>query len=154
MSNCSQPHGLHHARLPCPSPSPRVYSNSCALSQCCHPTISSSVIPFSSCPPSFPAIVFSNDSALHIRWPKYWSFSFNISPSNEYPVLISLKVVKDSFSLTITVAPLYPIYLFQWLLKHHKERLKLILKIYKWHYELDFGLKEGLLLHLTNFNTD
>ena len=50
-----RPHGLQHARPPCPSPTPRVYSNSCPLSQWCHPTISSSVVPFSSCPQSFPA---------------------------------------------------------------------------------------------------
>jgi len=55
MSDSLQPHGLQHARPPCPSPTPRVYSNSCPLSQWCHPTISSSVIPFSSCPQSFPA---------------------------------------------------------------------------------------------------
>ena len=46
MSDSLQPHGLQHTRLPCPSPTPRVYSNSCPLSQWCHPTISSSVIPF------------------------------------------------------------------------------------------------------------
>ena len=50
-----QPHGLQHARLPCPSLSPSVCSNSCSLSRWCHPTISSSVTPFSSCPQSFPA---------------------------------------------------------------------------------------------------
>ena len=50
-----RPHGLQHARPPCPSPTPRVYSNSCPLSRWCHPTISSSVVPFSSCPQSFPA---------------------------------------------------------------------------------------------------
>ena len=55
MSNSLQPHGLQQARLPCPSPTPRVYSNSCPLSQWCHPTISSSVVPFSSCFHSFPA---------------------------------------------------------------------------------------------------
>ena len=55
MSNSLWPHGLQHARLPCPSPSPGACSNSCPLSQWCHPTISSSVVPFSSCPPSFPA---------------------------------------------------------------------------------------------------
>ena len=55
MSDSLQPHELQHARLPCPSPSPRVCSNSCPLSQWCHPTISSSVAPFSSCPQSFPA---------------------------------------------------------------------------------------------------
>ena len=55
MSNSLRPHGLQHARLPCPSLSPRVSSNSCPLSQWCHPTISSSVVPFSSCLQSLPA---------------------------------------------------------------------------------------------------
>ena len=55
MPNSLWPHGLQHTRLPWPSPSPGVCSNSCSLSQWCHPTISSSVIPFSSCPQSFPA---------------------------------------------------------------------------------------------------
>ena len=55
MSNSLQPHRPQHTRLLCPSPSPRVYSNSCPLSRCCHPTISSSVVPFSSCLQSFPA---------------------------------------------------------------------------------------------------
>ena len=54
MSDSLWLHGLWHARPPCPSPTPRVYSNSCPLSQWCHPTISSSVVPFS-CPQSFPA---------------------------------------------------------------------------------------------------
>ena len=55
MSDSLWPHGLQHARLPCPSLSPRIGSNSCPLSQWCHPTISSSVVPFSSCLQSFPA---------------------------------------------------------------------------------------------------
>ena len=55
MSNSLQPYGLQHTRPPCPSPTPRVYSNLCPLSQWCHPTISSSVVPFSSCPQSLPA---------------------------------------------------------------------------------------------------
>ena len=55
MSNSLRPHGLQHARLPCPSPTPGAYSNSCPSSQWCHPTISSSVVPFSSCLHSFPA---------------------------------------------------------------------------------------------------
>ena len=68
-----------------------VYSNSCPLSQWCHPTISSSVIPFSSCP--LPSIrVFSNESTLCMRWPKYWSFGFSISPSDEHPGLISFRM--------------------------------------------------------------
>ena len=87
------PHGLQHARLPCPSPSARACSNSCPLSRWCHLTISSSVVPFSSCLQPFPSIrVFSNESALHIKWPKYWSFSFSISLSNEYPGLISFRM--------------------------------------------------------------
>ena len=55
VSNSLWPHGLQHARPPCPSPTPRAYSNSCPLSQWCHPTISFSVVPFSSCLQSFPA---------------------------------------------------------------------------------------------------
>ena len=55
VSDSLWPHGLQHARPPCSSPTHRVYSNSCPLSQWCHPTISSSVVPFSSCPQSFPA---------------------------------------------------------------------------------------------------
>ena len=55
VSDSLQPHGLQHARPPCPSPTPRVYSNSCPLGQWCHPTTSSSVVPFSSCLLSFPA---------------------------------------------------------------------------------------------------
>ena len=55
VSDSLRPHGLQHARLPCPSSTPRAYSNSCLSSQWCHPTISSSVIPFSSCLKSFPA---------------------------------------------------------------------------------------------------
>ena len=81
ISDSLRPHGPQRTRLPCPSPSPRVCSNSCPLSQWCHPAISSAVVPFS-CPQTFPSIRgFSNDSSLQLRWPKYWSFSFCISPS-------------------------------------------------------------------------
>ena len=86
------PHGLQHARLPCPSPSPGACSNSCPLSWWCHPIVSSSVVPFSSRPQSFPASGFSNELALRIRWPKYWSFSFSVSPSKEYSGLISFRI--------------------------------------------------------------
>ena len=80
VSNSLQPHGRQHTRPPCPSQTPGVYLNSCPLSQWCHPTISSSVVPFSSCPQSFPKIrVVSSESALCMRCPKYWSFSFKIS---------------------------------------------------------------------------
>ena len=77
MSDSLWPNGLQHTRLPCPSPTSRVYSSSCPLSRWCHPTISSSVVPFSSCPLSFQTS--GNESALRIRWLKYWSFSFSIS---------------------------------------------------------------------------
>ena len=81
---------MNRSMPPCPPPTPGVYPNSCLLSRWCHPAISSSVIPFSSCPQSLASIrVFSNESALCITWPKYWSFSFSISPSNEHPGLIS-----------------------------------------------------------------
>ena len=56
VSNSLQPHGPQHARPSCPSPTPRAYPNSCPVSRWCHPTISSSVVPFSSCPQSFPAL--------------------------------------------------------------------------------------------------
>ena len=85
-------HESQHARPPCPSPTPRVHSDSCPLSQWCHPAISSSVVPFSSCSKSLPASVFFNKSTLHLRWPKYWSFSFSIIPSKEIPGLISFRM--------------------------------------------------------------
>ena len=91
VSDCLRPHEPQHARLPCPSPTPGVHPNPCSMSRWCHLTISSSIVPFSFCP-IFPSIrVFSNESALYIRWPKYWSFSSNISPSNEHPGLISFR---------------------------------------------------------------
>ena len=92
VSNSLWPHELQHARPPCPSPTPEVYPNSCPLSWWCHPTISSSVVPSSSCLQSFPASGSFQWPVLHIRWPKYWNFSFNISPSNEYSGLISFRM--------------------------------------------------------------
>ena len=92
MSDSLRPHELQHARPPCPSPTPRVKSNSHPPSQWCHPAISSSVVPFSSCPQSLPAWVFSKESTLRMRWPKYWCFSFSIIPSKEHPGLISFRI--------------------------------------------------------------
>ena len=92
VSDSLWPYGLQQARLPCSSLAPQVCSNSCSLSRWCHPTISSSVVPFPSCPQSFPSIrVFSNESVLRIKWKNNWSFSFSISPSNEYSGLISFR---------------------------------------------------------------
>ena len=92
VSSSLWPHELQHARPPCPSPTPGVHSDSCPSSQWCHPAISSSVVPFSSCPQSLPASVFSNESTLLMRWPKYWSFSFSIIPSKEHPGLIFFRM--------------------------------------------------------------
>ena len=109
VSDSLQPHGLQDARLPCPSPIPRVYSNSCPLMPSnhlilCHPLLLLLSI--------FPSIrVFSNESALCIRWPKYWSFSFNISPSNEHSGLISFRM--DWLNLLAVQGTL------QSLLQHH-----------------------------------
>ena len=71
---------------------PGVHRNSCPLSRWCHPAISYSIVPFSSCPPSFPDQGLFNESVSQTRWPKYWSFSFSISPSKEHPGLISFRM--------------------------------------------------------------
>ena len=76
------------AAPPCPSPSPGVHSNSCPWSRWCYPAISSSVVPFASCPQSLPASKSFPMSQLCMRWPKYWSFSFSTIPSKEIPGLI------------------------------------------------------------------
>ena len=90
MSDSLQPHGLQHSRPPCPSPTPRVYPNSCPLSWWCHLILSRSLLLL---PSIFPSIrVFSNESVLCIRWPKYQSFNFNISPFNEHSGLISFRM--------------------------------------------------------------
>ena len=91
MSDCSRPHGRQHSRPPCPSPTPRVYPNSCPLSWLCHSTISSSVNRFSSCLQFFPASgsfqmsQFFQSSGQSIK-------SFSIRPSNEYLGLISFRM--------------------------------------------------------------
>ena len=112
-----RPHEQQHARG-CPSLSPRACSNLCPLSQWCHPTISS-CRPLLLLPSIFPSIkVFSSESALCIRWPKYWSFSFSISPSNEYSGLIFFRI--DRFHL-LTVQE----YLKS-LLQHHNSKSSIL----------------------------
>ena len=91
----SATHELQHARPPCPSPTPRIHSNSCPSSRWCHLTICHPLLLQVSI---FPSIrVFSNETILCIRWPKYWRFSFSISPFNEYSGLISFRI--DWFDL-------------------------------------------------------
>ena len=109
MSNSLRPHGLQHNRPPCPSPTPGAYSSSMPIESSnylilCRPLLL--------LPSVFPSIrVFSNESPLHIKWPKYWSFSLNISLSNEYSGLISFRM--DWFDLLAVQGTLKS------LLQHH-----------------------------------
>ena len=98
-STLCDPHGRQHARPPCPSSTPGVCSNSCPSSWWYQLTISSSVIPCFFCLQSFLAFsgFFSSESVLPIRWPKYWSFSLSISPSNEYAGSISFRIDRVDF---------------------------------------------------------
>ena len=118
MSDSLQPHEPQHTRLPCPSLSPRVCSNSSIESVmpsnhlifCC---------PLLLLPSVFPSIrVFSNESALHVRWPKYWSFSFGIIPSNEYSGLIAFRV--DWFDLLAVQETVKS------LLQHHSSKASIL----------------------------
>ena len=118
MSNSLWSHRLQHTRLPCSSPSFRVCSNSYPLSRWCHPVILSSVVPFSFCLLSFPASGFFPESALHIRWPKYWSFSFSISLFNEYSGVISFTI--DWFDLLAFQG------IFKSLLQHHHSKASIL----------------------------
>ena len=96
VSDSLQPHGQQHTRLPCPSPSPGARSDS-----------------------FFPRIgVFSNELALHISWPKYWSFSFSICPSNEYSGLISFNM--DLLDLLVVEGTLKS------LLQHHSSKASIL----------------------------
>ena len=91
VSNSLRPHRLQHARPPCPSPTPGVYSNSCPLSQWCYPTISSSVDPFSSHLQSFPASGPFIMSQFFASGGQNIGVSFSINPSTEHPGLISFR---------------------------------------------------------------
>ena len=117
MSDSFQPHGLQHARPPCPSPTPGAYSNSCPLIMPSNHLILCR--PLLLLPSIFPSIrVFSNESALRIRWPKYWSFSFNISPSDEYSWLISFRM--DWLDLLAVQGTLKS------LLQHHSSKVSIL----------------------------
>ena len=119
MSDSLRPHESQHAKPPCPSPTPRVHSNSCPSSRWCHPTISSSVVPFSSCPQSLPASESFPMSQLFV-WsgPKYWSFSFSIIPSKEHPRLISFRM--DWLDLLAVQGTL------KTLLQHHSSKASIL----------------------------
>ena len=106
-------------RPPCSSPTAGAYPNSCPTSWWCHPTISSSVVPFSSYFQSFPASESFQISQLYrIRWPTYWSFSFNISPSNKYSGLIFFRM--DWLDLLAVQGT------FKSLLQHHSSKASIL----------------------------
>ena len=118
VSDSLWPHGLEHTRPHCSPPTPRNCSNSYPSSRWCHPTIflcrSLFLLPL-----TFPSIrVFSNNSVLHIRLPKYWNFTFSISPSNEYSGLISFRV--DWFDLLAVQGTLKS------LLQHHSSKTSIL----------------------------
>ena len=113
------PQGLQHTRSPCASLSPGVSPSSCPLSRWCYLTISSSADLFSFCLQSFPAWgSFPMSQLFAIRWPKYWSFSFTISPSNEYSGLISFR--NDWFDLLAVQGTLKS------LLQHHSLKASIL----------------------------
>ena len=93
VSKSLRPHESQHARPPCSPTSPGVHSDSRPSRPWCHPAISSLVVSFSSYPQTLPASeIFSNESTLLMRWPKYWNFNFNIILSKEIPGLISFRM--------------------------------------------------------------
>ena len=119
VSNSLRPYQPQHARPPCPSPTPRVYLNSCPLSQCCHPTISSSVVPFSSCLQSFATSgSFQMSQLFTSDGQEYWNFSFNINPSNEHQGLISFRM--DGLDLLAVQGTLKS------LLQHHSSKVSIL----------------------------
>ena len=120
LSNSLWPRGLQHVRNPCPSPTPGVYPNSCPLSRWCHPTISSSVIPFSSCFQSFPTSGSFPKSQLFAWGGQSTGVSASsISPSNEHPGLISFRM--DWLDLLVVQGTLRS------LLQHYSSKASILL---------------------------
>ena len=118
VSDFLQPHELQHARRSCLSPPPGVHPNSCPSSRWCHPAISS-CRPLLLLPPIPPSIrVFSNESTRRMRWPKYWSFIFSISPSKEHPGLVSFRM--DWLDLLVVQGTLKS------LLQHHVSKASIL----------------------------
>ena len=118
MSDSLQPHGLQHSRLSCPSPSPGVCPSSCPLHQRCHPSIASSDALFSFCPQAFPEAGTFPMMQLFASVDQNKSFSFSISPSNEYWGLISFKI--DWFDLLAVQGTLRS------LLQHHSSKASIL----------------------------
>ena len=118
MSKSLWPHELQHTRPPCSSPALGAYSNSCPSSQWCHPTISFSVVPFSSHLQSFPASESFQMSQFFASVGQSWGFSFSIRPSNEYSGLISFRMdCLDLFAVQGTLKSL---------LQHHSSKASIL----------------------------
>jgi len=136
VSDSLRPHGLQHARLPCPSPFPGACSNSVMPFNhliLCHPLLL--------LPSVFPSIrVFSSESTLCIRWPKYWSFSFSISPSNEYSRFVSFRI--DWFDLLAVQGTLKS------LLQHHSSKASILWCSAFFIVQLSLQLKKKKLKNL------
>ena len=119
MSDSLQPHEPQHARPPCPSPTLGVHLNPCPLSRWCHPTISYSVIPFSSCPQSFSALGSFQMSQFFTEGSQSIGvFSFSIHPSSEYSGLISFRI--DLFDLLAVQG------ILKSLLQHHGSKTSIL----------------------------
>ena len=144
MSNNLWPHGLQHSKLPCPSLSPRVCSNSRPLSQWCYLTISSPAALFSFCLQSFPASGSFPMSWLCIKWPNYWSFNFSISPSIEYSVLIFFRI--DWFDFLAVQGTLKS------LLQHHSSKALILWcsAFFRVHLSHPY-MTTGKTIHLTRW---
>ena len=125
MSDSLPTHESQHARPPCPSPTPRVHSPRLtsikSVMPSSHLILCRPLLLLPSIPPSIR--VFSNESTLHMRWPKYWSFSFNISSSSEHPGLISFR--RDWLDLLAIQGTLKS------LLQHHSSKASIL-----WHSSL------------------
>ena len=144
MSNSLQPHELQHARLPCPSPISGAYSNLSIES-----VMPSKYLilcqPFLLLLPIFSSIKdFSSESVLHIRWPKYWSFSFSISPSNEYSGLISFRM--DRLDLLAVQGTLKS------LLQHHSSKASILWCSVFFIVSIRFS-HVFMLLHVSEFHS-
>ena len=118
MSDSLRPHESQHARAPCPSPTPRVHSNSSieSVMPSSHLILCRPLLFLPPIPPS--TRVFSNESTLHMRWPEYWSFSFNIIPSKEHVRLISFRM--DWLDLLAALGTLRS------LLQHHSSKASIL----------------------------
>ena len=152
VSESLQPHGLQHARLPCKSPTPGAYSNSCPSSQWCHPTISSSVVPFSSCPQSFPASGSFQVSQSFVSG----GHSFGVSAS----VSLLPMNIQDWFPLGLTgltgkhlrKPKLNSLYIYRlsyrvWIMKLHRQAAGCY--TYLHHLDWETGGRDSSLLKMT-----